>query len=155
MDAKPKLSISTFDQLQNSELYEILRLRSAIFVVEQECPYQDLDGLDADSLHLKMEVAGKSGIKLVGYSRLLASGLAYDNYCSFGRVVVPIEERGKGYGRYLTRASIDACREKFPGKPIKIMAQSYLLKLYTDFGFIKAGQEFLEDGISHRYMVLK
>ncbi len=153
-----KWSIRTeeFDGLSNLELYQILQMRSAIFVVEQDCVYQDLDGLDPSCYHLLLElVANKDKKKLAGYSRVLPPGVEYPGYSSFGRVVVPMEFRGRGYGRLLAEKSLDLCRKKFPDTPVKIMAQSYLTKFYTGLGFEKVGPDYLEDGIEHCDMVAR
>ncbi|TVR88615.1 MAG: GNAT family N-acetyltransferase [Saprospirales bacterium] len=151
-----KWSIRTeeFDGLSTLELYQILQMRSAIFVVEQDCVYQDLDGLDPSACHLLLELdANKKEKKLAGYSRVLPPGLEYNGYSSFGRLVVPMELRGRGYGRLLAEKSLDLCRKKFPGTPVKIMAQSYLTKFYADLGFEKVGPDYLEDGIEHCDMI--
>jgi ElaA protein len=133
------------------QLYEILALRAEVFVVEQNCPYQDCDGKDPDSLHLMgRDDAGK----LICYTRLLPKGLAYPEYVSIGRVVSSPAVRGAGVGKILMEKSIAHCRLLFGNQPIKIGAQSYLLKFYESFGFQSTGEEYLEDGIPHTKMIL-
>ncbi len=141
-----------FDQLTPHELYAIMALRQEVFVVEQNCPYLDADGRDQDSWHLMGRDA--SG-KLICYTRLLPKGLAYSDYVSIGRVVSSPSARGTGAGKLLMQRSIDMCRHLFGNQPIKIGAQSYLLKFYETFGFRSTGEEYLEDGIPHTKMILK
>ena len=141
----------SFDQLTPHELYAVMALRQEVFVVEQNCPYLDVDGKDQDSWHLMGRNA--SG-KLICYTRLLPKGLAYDDYVSIGRVVSSPSARGTGAGKMLMQRSIDMCRHLFGNQPVKIGAQSYLLKFYETFGFRSTGEEYLEDGIPHTKMIL-
>ncbi len=140
-----------FDELSPHTLYEILALRQEVFVVEQNCPYQDCDGKDLQSWHLMGR--DESG-KLICYTRLLPEGLAYPAYVSIGRVVSAPSARGTGAGKVLMEKSIQMCRQLFGNQAIKIGAQTYLLKFYEDFGFRSTGEEYLEDGIPHTKMVL-
>jgi ElaA protein len=141
-----------FNELTPYELYEALALRQEVFVVEQNCPYQDCDGKDQESWHLfGRNAAGK----LIAYTRLLPEGLSYAGYTSIGRVVSSPAARGTGAGRDLMNKSIQMTRELFGDLPIKIGAQSYLLRFYESFGFQSTGEEYLEDGIPHTKMVLK
>jgi ElaA protein len=140
-----------FDTLSNTALYEILALRQEVFVVEQNCPYQDCDGKDLQSWHLMGR--DQTG-KLICYTRLLPKGIAYENYASIGRVVSSPAARGTGAGKILMEKSIELCRQLFGNEPIKIGAQSYLLKFYESFGFRSTGEEYLEDGIPHTKMIL-
>lgn len=140
-----------FDELTNRELYEIMALRQTVFVVEQNCPYLDADGKDLSSWHLLGRNA--QGVLCV-YTRLLPKGVAYDTYVSIGRVVSSPEARGTGGGRILMQESIQRCRQLFGNEPIKIGAQSYLLRFYESFGFRSTGEEYLEDGIPHTKMIL-
>ena len=142
----------TFDELSPQTLYEILALRQEVFVVEQNCPYQDCDGKDLQSWHLMGRNA--SG-QLICYTRLLPKGLAYPEYVSIGRVVSAPSARGTGAGKILMQESIRMCRQLFGNQSIKIGAQSYLLKFYEGFGFQSTGAEYLEDGIPHTKMILK
>jgi ElaA protein len=140
-----------FDGLSPHLLYEILALRAEVFVVEQNCPYQDCDGKDLQSWHLMGQ--NESG-KLICYTRLLPKGISYENYASIGRVVSSPSARGTGAGKILMVESIKMCRQLFGDQPIKIGAQTYLLKFYESFGFQSTGEEYLEDGIPHTKMVL-
>jgi ElaA protein len=144
-------SCLSFDQLTPAELYEILALRQEVFVVEQNCPYLDCDGKDLHAWHLMgRDEAGK----LICYTRLLPEGLSYEGYTSIGRVVSSPLARGTGAGKILMERSIDMCYHLFGPQPIKIGAQSYLLKFYESFGFQSTGEEYLEDGIPHTKMML-
>lgn len=139
------LHIKTFEQLSSTELYEILKARSAVFVVEQTCPYQDIDGGDYDSLHVYQEEEGK----ILAYLRCYVQ----DEYTArIGRVLTM--ERGKGLGRPLMEAGIQAVREHYKASSIYIEAQCYAIGFYNKFGFEVCGEEFLEDGIPHVPMTL-
>lgn len=141
-----------FEKLSPHELYDIMALRQEVFVVEQNCPYLDADGKDIESWHLM----GKDETgKLIAYTRLLPEGLAYKDFVSIGRVVSSPLARGTGVGKILMQHSIEMCRRLFGNQPIKIGAQSYLLKFYENFGFRSTGEEYLEDGIPHTKMVLR
>lgn len=141
-----------FSELTVYQLYEILALRQEVFVVEQNCPYQDCDGKDLDSWHL----LGRDATgKLVCYTRLLPEGISYPNYTSIGRVVSSPSVRNTGIGKVLMENSIKKCIELFGNQPIKIGAQTYLLRFYEGFGFLSTGEEYLEDGIPHTKMVRK
>lgn len=139
-----------FNELSLQQLYDILQLRQEVFVVEQDCPYLDADGLDQKAWHF-MRYEGK---KLVAYTRLLPAGVAYSDYAAIGRVITSSTVRGKGYGRHLMLASIQQTKTLFPEAPIKIGAQCYLLKFYQSLGFAPVGEEYLEDGIPHTAMIL-
>lgn len=147
---KQDFALKTFEELSNLELYEILRLRAEVFVVEQNCAYQDLDDLDSRSLHLTQRIDGF----LVGYTRILYPGLDFEDACAIGRVITSPKFRRQGYGRPLMQESIRICKEQWPSFPIKIHAQSYLLAFYGSFGFEPYGEEFLEDGLPHWFMQL-
>ena len=134
----------TFKELNTTELYQILQLRSEVFVVEQDCVYQDLDFKDQKSLH----VFGMINNKVIAYTRIFKPGDYFDN-ASIGRVVVSKEERSSGYGVDLMEASIKAVEDNFNTSKITISAQVYLTKFYNSLGFKKVGEEYLEDGIPH------
>jgi len=140
-----------FDRLSLEQLYEMLALRQKVFVVEQDCPYLDADGKDQEAYHMLMW----ENDQLIGYTRLLPAGISYHSYCSIGRVANTQEVRGKGTGQLLMKESIKECQKLFPGKAIKISAQVYLLKFYTDLGFIETEDRYLEDGIPHVAMTYK
>lgn len=141
-----------FNELSTYALYEILALRQEVFVVEQNCPYQDCDGKDLLSWHLMGR--DESG-KLVCYTRLLPKGVSYDEYVSIGRVVSSPSVRGSGAGKILMEESIRMCRKLFGTQAIKIGAQTYLLRFYEGFGFRSTLEEYLEDGIPHTKMILE
>jgi ElaA protein len=141
-----------FNTLTINELYDILALRQEVFTVEQNCPYQDADGRDLESWHLMGR--DTEGV-LVAYTRLVPEGISFDNYVSIGRVVTSPKERGKGFGKILMEESISRIKALFPNMPVKIGAQTYLLRFYSDLGFESTGQEYIEDNIPHTYMILK
>lgn len=142
------IKTKTFQQLSTDELYAILQLRSEIFVVEQDCVYQDLDYKDQKALH----VLGLKDKKLVAYTRLFKPG-DYFEYASIGRVVVGKNERKHRYGYDIMNASIEAVKNYYNTSTIKISAQVYLNRFYTDLGFKAVGEEYLEDGIPHVGMI--
>lgn len=139
-----------FDQLSPHELYDIMALRQTVFAVEQNCPYLDADGQDLHAWHLMGRDADG---RLLCYTRLLPEGVSYKGYASIGRVVSAPAARGMGIGKVLMQRSIDMCLLLFGPKPIKIGAQSYLLRFYEGFGFKSTGEEYLEDGIPHTKMI--
>jgi len=141
-----------FSSLTLQELYAIMAVRQEVFIVEQNCPYLDADGLDLKAWHLLGRDAAGA---LLAYTRLIPTGLVYPGYCSIGRVLSAANARGSGAGRAVMQRSIDLCRHLFGEAPIKIGAQSYLLRFYESFGFISTGEDYLEDGIPHTKMVLK
>lgn len=143
-----EVAIKTFNQLTTQELYQILRLRSEVFVVEQDCVYQDVDNKDQKALHI---IGTKNG-EIVAYTRIFKPG-DYFNNVSIGRVVVSQNQRKYGLGKQIMQASLAAIDQRFPNQPIEISAQSYLLKFYTELGFKVTGEEYLEDGIPHRRML--
>jgi ElaA protein len=136
--------IKSFEDLSVNELYDILRLRSEIFVVEQNCVYLDLDGKDKKGLHLLGEFEGK----IVGYSRLFKPGISFDN-ASIGRVVVDAHYRDRKWGHELMREAIAGINLHFGENKITIGAQLYLKKFYESHGFIQTSEMYLEDDIPH------
>lgn len=144
------IKVKTFQELTTSELYEILQLRSEVFVVEQNCAYQDVDGKDQKALHI---IGIKEG-EIVAYTRLFNSGYYFDTP-SIGRVVVKENERKYGYGHDIIKASIDTINKEFKTSAITISAQTYLKKFYESHGFVKVGEEYLEDGIPHIKMIIQ
>ena len=139
-----ELKIKHFDALTTTELYKILAARSAVFVVEQNCAYQDPDGLDDISHHLWLEEKGE----IKAYLRIFASD---DKWAKIGRVITT--ERGKGLGGEILKAGVKACKEILGKDKIFIEAQCYATGFYTKEGFVCKGEEFLEDGIPHIKMV--
>jgi ElaA protein len=136
--------IKTFKELTTTELYNILQLRSEVFVVEQDCVYQDVDFKDQKSLH----VFGSNNDKIVAYTRIFKPGDYFEN-ASIGRVVVAVSERKYGFGNDVMKASINAVKTNFKVDKITISAQKYLKKFYESHQFIQVGEEYLEDGIPH------
>lgn len=136
--------IKSFENLSVQELYDILRLRSEIFVVEQNCVYLDLDGKDKLALHLLGEFEGK----IVAYSRLFKPGISFDN-ASIGRVVVDANYRDRKWGHNLMRESITGIKNHFGESKITIGAQLYLKKFYEAQGFVQTSEMYLEDDIPH------
>ena len=138
----------SFDELSVSELYALLQLRAEIFVVEQNCVYQDMDGKDRKSFHL----LGFEKNMLTAYTRLVPPGISYAQP-SIGRVVVKQTVRKNGIGKKLMEKSIQRCYELFGKQPIKIGAQLYLKKFYESLGFVESSDVYDEDGITHIEMV--
>lgn len=134
----------SFKELNTIELYQILQLRSEVFVVEQDCVYQDIDFKDQKALH----ILGYKNNKIVAYTRIFKPEDYFKN-ASIGRVVVAAAERKFGYGIYLMEASIDVIKTHFNVEEITISAQVYLKKFYISLGFNQIGDEYLEDGIPH------
>ena len=142
------ISIKTFEQLTTKELYEILQLRSEVFVVEQDCVYQDIDYKDQKSIH----ISGYKNGKLVAYTRIFKPG-DYFKEASIGRVVVARNERKFGFGHVIMEHSINAVKTYFNEDIIKISAQKYLKTFYESHNFIQVGEEYLEDNIPHIPMI--
>ena len=143
-----EIEVKTFDELTIKQLYTILQLRSEIFIVEQDCVYQDIDGKDERALH----VLGWEDGKLVAYSRCFKAGDYFDE-ASIGRVLVRENYRKLGYGHQITKASIEAIKTKYKADKIKISAQTYLVIFYESHGFKAFGDRYLEDGIPHIAML--
>lgn len=142
------IRIKYFDELSINELYELLRLRSEVFVVEQDCVYQDIDNKDQKAVH----VLGYDNNKLVAYTRLFKPG-DYFNESSIGRVVVREEARGSGAGYDIMSASITFINDVLKKFEIRISAQTYLKNFYNNLGFKEVGEGYLEDGIPHINMI--
>lgn len=138
----------TFEELTKEELYQILRLRSAVFVVEQNCVYQDLDNKDWKAIHL----IGVEHGEIVAYIRILKPGDYFDA-AAIGRVVVNPAQRKRGYARLLMEAALEEISKRFGKTPVALSAQTYLTTFYGDLGFVTVGEAYLEDGISHIRML--
>ena len=136
--------VKKFDDLSIHELYAIFQLRSEVFVVEQDCVYQDLDFKDQKALH----VLGVKNNTIIAYTRIFKPG-DYFKEASIGRVVVKDTERKYGYGYDLMNASIQAAQKEFNTTKITISAQLYLKNFYNNLDFKQVGKEYLEDGIPH------
>lgn len=145
-----ELFIKDFDSLDIYELHDILQLRSEVFVVEQDCVYQDIDGKDHKALH----VYGKQDGKIVTYTRCFPPGYYFDQ-AAIGRVVVHPDYRKNDLGKKIMRASIEAIEDTYQTSNITLSAQTYLGRFYSDLGFQAVGEEYLEDGIPHVKMIKK
>ncbi len=142
--------LKDFKDLSNIQLFEIYNLRSEVFIVEQNCAYQDVDNTDKVSKHLLIIEAET----LAAYARIIPPGVSYKE-ASIGRVVVKKTFRGKDLGKILMNQCIREMAVLYPKQEIVISAQSYLLKFYTELGFKAEGEEYLEDNIPHTKMRLK
>ncbi len=143
-----EISVNNFSDLTTVELYAILALRSEVFVVEQNCVYQDVDGKDQKALH----VCGYVDHQLVAYTRIFKGGDYFKNP-SIGRVAVKAQYRAYGYGKAIMETSIDTIEKHFGACTIELSAQTYLLKFYKDLNFNQEGEGYLEDGIPHIRMI--
>jgi ElaA protein len=142
--------LKPFAELTPYEVYSILQLRNEVFIVEQNCPYQDLDNKDLRSWHLM----GVMENKLLAYARLLAPGISYSE-SSIGRIVSSPSARKTGMGKKLVEESIDQIKKLFKTDIIRIGAQLYLKNFYESFGFVQDGDVYLEDNIPHIIMLRK
>ena len=140
----------SFNELSIIEIYQLLQLRAEVFVVEQNCPYLDLDDKDQKSFH----VLGYHNGKLVAYTRLVPIGVSYNVEPSIGRVVTHPSVRSLGYGKLLMNYSITETKKRFNSNVIVIGAQCYLDKFYQNLGFVPEGEIYLEDNIPHITMRL-
>lgn len=147
-----QFSCLPFSSLTLQELYAIMAFRQEVFVVEQNCPFLDADGVDLEAWHL---FGRDSSGEIVAYTRLVPTDVSFPGYCSIGRVLSAAKVRGTGAGRTVMQRSIAMCRHLFGDTPIKIGAQTYLLRFYESLGFVSTGEEYLEDGIPHTKMVMQ
>ena len=143
---------SLFDELSLNELYEILKIRQAVFVLEQDCAYQDADNLDQVAWHLTGWEEGTYKKKIIAYLRVVFPGEKYTEP-SIGRVLVATESRKKGLGKKLTAEAIARIAIEYPNSAIRISAQQYLEKFYSEFGFRTVSNPYKEDGIPHIEML--
>jgi ElaA protein len=135
----------SFAQLSTAYLYSLLRLRSEVFVVEQQCAYQDIDGKDPQADHL---LTWDSDGSLSGYLRVFAPDAA-DGCARIGRIVTSARHRKARLGRWLVRQALDFVAARYGGVPIKISAQVHLEQFYAEFGFAPSSPDYVEDGILH------
>ena len=160
-------SCKSFQYLTAEELYDIFHLRLAVFVVEQNCPYQDADGKDLKSLHvmgytpspteLRSQLSplaqlSQRGRELTAYARIVLPGVSYKEI-SIGRVVTSAKVRKTGAGKMLMKKTMELIEKEFGKVPVRIGAQLYLQKFYEGFGFVRDGDEYPEDGIPHIIML--
>ena len=143
-----KLDVKPWNKLSNKEINDIFSLRSEVFIVEQNCAYQDVDGKDELADHVMLYIEEE----LVGYARVFVEN-TYFKEASFGRAVVKKKHRGEGYGHLLVDKSLEELKAK-KQSPIKISAQSYLKEFYASHGFLAKGDEYMEDGIPHTAMYI-
>lgn len=141
-----EITVKKFQELTPDELYEILQIRAAVFVVEQNCAYQDLDGVDKDAYHVLLRKNGET----VGYLRVVDKGKRLDEV-SVGRVISL--KRRQGVGSALMRAGLAVAKEKFNADKVMVGAQVYAVPFYESVGFRVISGEYLEDGIPHVYML--
>ena len=143
-----QFKIKRFNELSASELYQLLQLRSEVFVVEQNCVYQDIDGKDEKALHL----LGEIDHKVVAYSRIFKANDYFEN-ASIGRVAIAEKYRAQKWGHQLMQEAISGIENNFGIQSITISAQLYLKKFYESHGFVQIGETYLEDGIPHIEML--
>jgi ElaA protein len=136
-----------FSELSSLQLYDVLQLRAAIFVVEQDCPYQDIDGLDLHPETRHLLHYSESG-ELLAYLRILAAGVSYPDV-AIGRVVTAASARGQGLGHQLLDRGITAAKLAWPAQDLYLSAQAHLQHYYQGYGFVAVTAEYLEDGIPH------
>jgi ElaA protein len=141
-----------FEELAPREVHDLYRLRAAVFVVEQECAFQDLDGADLESWHLLGYRPSSRPAPLAAYARLVPPGLKYEEP-SVGRIVTAREVRRTGLGRELVREALARAEQLWPGRAIRIGAQQRLERFYEEFGFVTASAPYDEDGIAHVEML--
>ena len=141
---------AAFSELSAAQLYAILKVRSEVFVLEQNCVYQDIDGLDLQCLHV---IAWNDDQQVAAYLRVVPPGLKYAEV-SLGRVVSSNAVRGTGIGKKLMGNAMNLVEQNYPGQPVLIQAQSYLENFYQTFGFVTVSDVLMEDGIPH-FMMLK
>ncbi|MGV0833485.1 GNAT family N-acetyltransferase [Empedobacter brevis] len=141
----------TFDLLTSKELYKIIQLRAEVFVIEQECLYQDCDGKDLICGHIWATI----GEEIAAYARIVPKGISYEHEPSIGRVISNQKFRGFGLGKQLMTNSIQVIENQFKTSSIRISAQSYLKDFYSSFGFEQVSDEYLEDNIPHIEMLRK
>ena len=140
-----------FEELSNTELYDAMVLRQEVFVVEQNCPYLDADGKDKHSWHL---LGYDENGKLAAYARIVFPGVSYQEV-AIGRVVSSQQHRRTGAGKELMREALKAIERIYGKTPVRISAQTYLVRFYAEFGFASTGKEYSEDDIPHTEMLLK
>ena len=140
--------IKKFSELSTEEIYNILKLRSEVFVVEQNCIYQDIDKKDQKAIHLFIE----KNSEIIAYTRIFKKGDYYEENPSIGRVVVCKKERGKNLGKEIMKKAIYYVKENMDEKKIELSAQKYLDKFYKELQFYPEGEDYLEDGIPHQRM---
>ena len=148
MSLKHKIFYKKFDNLSRKEIHDLFLLRSEVFVVEQNCVYQDIDGKDEKAEHVLV----KKNNKIIAYARVLECSDCKN--ISIGRIVVSKKERGNSLGSDLLDFILKKIHQEKPKRPIKISAPAHLEKFYTDHGFKRTSNTYMEDGIPHISMIL-
>lgn len=146
-----KKIISSFDELTNVQLYDLLKLRQDVFIIEQNCIYPDIDGYDKKASHLLIYEHDE----LAAYSRIFPPDIKYNTETSIGRIIVSPKKRGGSLGKTLIEKSISYCITNYPKSDIRIEAQAKLKNYYSKFGFIGDSDVYPVDGIDHLQMVYK
>lgn len=141
-------NIKPFTQVSTLELSKIYEARIAVFVVEQNCPYQDVDGYDLPALHLWAEDGGE----IIAYCRIFGPGIKYHE-CSLGRVLTHQNYRKLKIGKMMMKLALETVSTRFKTRAVRISAQDYLLSFYEEFGFEITGKHYLEDNIPHSEML--
>lgn len=147
---KMQIIVKKYEKFSLRELYNVLQLRAAVFVVEQACVYQDIDGKDPDALH----ILGIKNDRIIAYARCFPPGFYFEE-AAIGRVLVKKEERKFGHGHQILKAAITAVETAYDTATIQLSAQQYLTGFYETHGFKTVGKGYLEDGIPHVAMVKK
>lgn len=142
--------IKAFEEFTVPELYNVLKARIDVFVVEQNCPYPDLDDYDQKAVHIWAEKDGK----ILANCRIFDKGIKYQE-ASIGRVLTTEKGRGKNLGKQLIAYALETIKARFHTSEVRISAQDYLLKFYGEFGFEDTGKKYLEDDIPHTEMLYR
>lgn len=140
-----------FNQLSNQQLYDILKLRQDVFIIEQNCFYEDIDNNDNAAFHILFYEDNN----LIAYSRLFAPNIMFEHACAIGRIIVKNTHRLRGFGHLVMKESINWCETNYPGIDIAIEAQAHLKRYYANFGFEAIGDEYDLDGIKHLIMRIR
>lgn len=151
MGYKLNWEIKHYNELSLDDFHDLIALRIKVFVIEQNCPYQELDGKDKKAFHL---IGKSSKGEILGTLRVLPPGISYDE-ASIGRVVIDEKVRGQKLGHLMMKKALIFIENKFEDNTVRISGQKYLKKFYEDLNFVDIGKEYLEDGIPHLEMVLK
>lgn len=142
--------IKTFEEFTVPELYNLLKARSEVFVVEQNCVYLDADGYDQQAIHVWAEEEGE----ILAYCRVFNKGIKYEE-TSLGRVITTEKGRGRSLGKQLIKYAVETIENRYHTSEVRISAQDYLLRFYSEFGFVDTGKKYLEDDIPHTEMIRK
>lgn len=145
-----EVQIKHYKDLSKDEFHDLIALRIAVFVVEQDCPYQELDGLDKDAYHMLIW----EDASIIGTMRMLKPGVAYDEL-AIGRVVSDPNHRGKKMGHLMMEAAMEFIKNELKLNSARLSAQSHLKEYYSKYGFVATGKDYLEDGIPHSEMLYK